>query len=128
MLLPKEEWGRQDDKAQEMKNFIKRFTFKQFCMLFEHVGYFKNASGFQRQCDYVINNKKEILVDFVGKYENLEKDWDYLCKNVFHHEYVLPHHRRSRHRKDYMSYYDEETRQKIADYYKEDFEIFGYDK
>lgn len=99
------------------------------------------------QHEYVCDKKGTVLVDFVGRFERLAEDFrrvaDELCLPIRD----LPHTNSStptgsgaswstcarviaqhprRWRKDYTTYYDQRTRDLVADVYASDVEMFGY--
>ncbi len=66
------------------------------------------------------------IVDFIGRYENLEEDFRYI-QNKIGINAELKHLNITRCREDdYMKYYTEETKQIVADVYAEDIRIFRY--
>lgn len=69
------------------------------------------------------NNRN--LFDFIGRYESLQKDFDFVCDRLGFFRIRLPHYNRTRHA-HYSSYYSEETRQIVGELYREDVEMFGY--
>ena len=132
-----------------------RYDFKTF--LFQH---FPIPSWSDEYCHiipqyhYIVDGQENILVDFVGKYENLKKDFDTVCKKLGISQADLPHTNKSKsivrefqntplevlknlrdvlsikYRKnnfqDYTEYYDKESKEFVAELYKKDIEIFGY--
>lgn len=66
-------------------------------------------------------------IDFIGRFENLQNDFNYICDKIGIEKTELPWKNKSK-RDDYKSYYDKETKELIYNFYKEDFKKFGYDK
>jgi hypothetical protein len=77
------------------------------------------------QLDYVADEKGDIIVDFVGKYENLERDVSTVLKALQLESLPLPHVNKSQH-KHYSEYYTEETKNLIAERYSRDIQFLGY--
>lgn len=65
-----------------------------------------------------------LLVDFIGKFENLDQDFGLVCEKVGISA-RLPHINKMQ-RSGYRDYYDSETRDLTAKLYAEDIERFGY--
>lgn len=65
-------------------------------------------------------------LDFIGRFENLQEDYSKVCsiincKNEIKH--IEPNHKKFKH---YTEYYDEETREIVAEKYAKDIKYFGY--
>jgi hypothetical protein len=73
----------------------------------------------------------KIVVDFVGRFENLNLDFKYVCKKLGQ-PYKLEHKNRSADqyirdiKLDYQEYYTKELRDMAGDIYARDIELFGY--
>jgi len=74
---------------------------------------------------YFLSNNNQLLVDFVGRSESLQADFSYVCGLVGIPNIILPKENVSKHKK-YQQYYNNETRQIVAERYKKDIELFGY--
>ncbi len=81
---------------------------------------------------------KTPFIDFIGRYENLQEDFDEVCSKIGLDYIKLPHKNKgegsacndgsckSIRRKNYREFYDEETKDFVALKYKEEIEKFKY--
>jgi len=83
-------------------------------------------TSIEKQTDYLIDLSGNIIVDFIGKYESLQQDFDHVCETTGMKKRALPHRRQAKDRKSYRDYYDDQTAQRIADYFKKDIDILKY--
>tara|TARA_B110000495_G_scaffold64587_1_gene54950 strand:- start:7140 stop:7772 length:633 start_codon:yes stop_codon:yes gene_type:complete len=65
------------------------------------------------------------LVDFVGKFENLQQDFNTVCHSIGLSQRLVPHINISKY-KHYTKYYDEDTKQVVANRYAKDIDYFKY--
>jgi hypothetical protein len=65
------------------------------------------------------------FVDFIGKFEEISDDWAYIA-GVIGCGTKLPHENRSVHG-HYRDYYDAESKKIVAEIYRRDINIFGYE-
>jgi len=75
-------------------------------------------------CDFLFDDNNHLLVDFVVRYEQLEKDWEVVCKKIGLPKKNL--HKNKGIHKHYSSYYDEHTKKVIEERYKRDISFFNY--
>jgi len=85
---------------------------------------------YQPQYKYLVNEEDQIIVDFIGKYENIQSDWTLLCEYLQLNKQQfrtlsLPHHNKSNH-DDYRTYYDDNDAERVCNIYKKDIELFDY--
>jgi chondroitin 4-sulfotransferase 11 len=76
------------------------------------------------QSAFVLDERRESLVDFIARYERLSQDWDFICERLGIRT-ALPLRMRSYHR-SYQDYYTAESRARVAEIYAQDIDVFGY--
>ena len=101
-------------------------SFKTFCLDFcERDGYnWNNRPHFLPQVRFVSLTGESIDVDFLGKFENLKKDY-LIIKKKLRLPAPLPHARQRAH-KHYQQCYDDETINLIGEKYAKDIKLLGY--
>jgi hypothetical protein len=77
------------------------------------------------QHNYVADGRGRLILDFIGYYERLERDFAAVCARLGV-QVTLPHNNRTNHG-DYRSYYTWVTRELVARHFGRDAEFFGYD-
>jgi hypothetical protein len=84
-------------------------------------------TSIERQSDYVIDLHGRVIVDFIGRYENLAGDFAEACRRIGIRCPDLPHKRKAvDRRRDYRSYYSDALAERVARYFQRDIELFGY--
>lgn len=70
---------------------------------------------------------RTLNVDFVMRYENIKKDFSYVCEQIGLSNVELPHRNKSTNkRKHFLSYYDQALFELVAEKYAIDIELFNY--
>jgi sulfotransferase famil protein len=81
---------------------------------------------FVPQYKFVCARSGKLLVDFVGRFENLAEDYAHVCREL-NVDRPLEHINRTPKRsRDYRDCYNDETRRIVADVYRRDIDLFGY--
>ena len=115
-------WTQKPKQLQTRKDYgydIKAKGFKAFI---------KSNSSCLNECYH--NNEGQLYwlndkIDFIGRYENLQQDFNTICDKIRIPRQALPHINKSKH-KHYTEYYDDETRETVAEKYAKDIEYFDY--
>jgi len=69
---------------------------------------------------------KNIMVDFVGRYENLAQDFNVVREKLGFGKNLLFENKTEVKIKDYRDFYSEDSKAIVAEVYREDIELFGY--
>jgi len=77
------------------------------------------------QFDWMANEKGQINMDFVGRTENIEKDFRRICCRVELSKKTVPKLNQTRH-KPYKFYYDEHTKNIVKKMFERDIDFFKY--
>ena len=77
------------------------------------------------QVNFLYDSAGELLVDYVGHFEIFAQSVLQVLSAIGLEATTIPHTQKSE-RGPYAAYYDEQSREIIADMYKRDIELFGY--
>lgn len=77
------------------------------------------------QINMLCDKQGELLMDFVGKMENVNNDWRTVCEKIGIEHQALPRINSTQHR-HFREYYDHESRQWVARHWKREIELFDY--
>lgn len=114
-------------KRKEGIQMAERMSFEKFV---DWINYASDTcihpSQHKNQLDWFTDKQGNILVDFVGKFENLNNDWEKVCQHLSIRA-PLPHLRKNpSNKKHYTEYYTDRTRDIIREKFIVDIEHFGY--
>ena len=76
------------------------------------------------QWNWITDKDGTVLVDFIGRFENLQQDFNTVCLQIGK-RVILPHRNKSK-RSDYRTYYHDASIEIIGQWFKDDIEPFGY--
>ena len=141
------------DRAVSLYKYIglrKGLSFKQFVAERLRGDLWKNWRWFVGpQADFVCHPNGTVLVDFLGRFENLQADFQHVCRRLHLLQPQLPHVNKSKGPKfslrrvlaslrdtvtgrascspcHYSDYYDDETKNIVSELYHQDGHLFGY--
>lgn len=107
------------------KNHYQHALFSSFKNFEEYLDWRVNKE-LKLQKSFVTDSKGELLVDHVGRFEQLQEEFDFICQQVGIPEVKLPVLNKSN-SGSYASYYNDKTIQLVAEAFREDIEFLGYD-
>jgi hypothetical protein len=106
----------------------KSLNFKEFVLyIAEQQRKEKLFAHYKPQFDFVTDENGDRMVDFIGKYENLNEDWERIRRLTGFEFSYLPRINQSNHG-PFRDYYDRETISIVNEIYTMDFGFFGYAK
>lgn len=113
--------------SDDFDKYLKRFnSFTDFVMNFDEK--ILDQIHFSQQYEWVCDDKDNLIVDFVGRFEHLQKDFDEVCQILNLPNIPLLHSNKTKNKpkNHYSSYYNNETKQIIEQKYIKDIEMFEY--
>jgi len=117
-----------DKKLSNM--YLKKYNgdFEFFVKDFIYNDKMKHLFHLHPQHEFICDETGRLLVDFVGRFENLQEDFNKVCDkfNVPHIELSQLNKTQYRKAVHYTEYYSIETRDIVAEKYRKDIEIFDY--
>ena len=87
--------------------------------------YYDNPRMFMPQFDWVSDDEGQLLVNSIGRFENLTNDFDEICSKIGVVGCVLPHVKKSN-RGDYRKYYDDRSIEIVRKWFEKDIDYFEY--
>lgn len=87
---------------------------------------YQEMHPFENQLDWISDEQGNILTDFIGKLENLEEDYAFVCNKLKMEQSPILHNNKSKH-KHYTKYYTSDAMiESVAEKYAKDIEYFKY--
>jgi hypothetical protein len=80
---------------------------------------------FKTQYEYLYKDG-ECLLDFIGRFEHFQRDFNIMCDTMDIPRVKLPHHNRSSYEKPYQQHFTTSQIELVAEIFAEDIGLFGY--
>ena len=130
------------------RNYFHHLSFRDFVLnKLPRPGWDDQYRHVMPQYDMLHDRQGNLLVDFVGRFESLQQDFDRVCERLGIVDSSLPHRNRSdkksrdlkRKLRNFLfmngenrfqnmaEFYDDETREAVMEYYRKDIDTFGYE-
>lgn len=101
-------------------DIIKNFSFEQYLE-------WRINEDLHQQAEYILDDNDGILVDFIGKLENIDEDFNKVCTKIgYNAKLKVLNKNLQRTEKDYRTMYNDYTRKLITKNYNKDIELGGY--
>jgi hypothetical protein len=100
---------------QNFSDFVKNWL--------THENIFKHHH-FKPQYTYIVDKYHKVSVDYIGYFETIEQDYQYIANKMGVN--TLLEKKNIVLRDDYKSFYNQETKDIVADIYQEDIKLFNY--
>lgn len=82
------------------------------------------------QMYWITDDSGNIILDFVGRFEKIEQDFEYVAEKIKLYEWcdnpILQHVRKKENEQHYTEVYNEKGRNHVARYFASDILTFGY--
>ncbi|MBK8807399.1 MAG: sulfotransferase family 2 domain-containing protein [Bacteroidales bacterium] len=118
--------GNKSEYEWSMKQIAPFNTFNEFVINWlDNIDNRISKIQFYEQSKFILNNNNKSQVNYIGKYENLLADFDYVRSKIGKIR-QLEHLNSSNREKDYRNYYNDKSIEIIAKIYKRDIINFGY--
>ena len=130
------------------RNYFHHLSFRDFVLnKMPKPGWDDKYRHVMPQYDMLYDRQGNLMIDFVGRFETLQQDFDRVCEHLGITDSLLPHRNRSdkksrdlkrkirnylfmngeNQRRGVAEFYDDETRAAVAEYYRRDITTFGFE-
>mgnify|MGYP001825085168 FL=1 len=97
----------------------------QRCYVDKDPRYYDQPRMFMPQRQWLIDDGGELLVEFIGRFENLAEDFERICQRLSVTAELG--HAKPSGRGSYRDYYTDDARNLVGEVFAEDIELFGYE-
>lgn len=109
--------------------FNSKMSFEEFAEVVSKIKDEESNQHFLSQHHFLLDPNGNIAVDFLGRFETLQKSFDELCDLLKIKRATLPHKNFSKTLKEkhYSEFYTPHLKELVNERYKKDIELFGYE-
>jgi hypothetical protein len=107
--------------------FFAGMSFDEFVLAVASIPDEEADGHFRSQHTFVTNAEGQVAIDFVGRYEHLADDFRLVEQQIGLPTTELPRLQEARERLKYAGFYTPETRRIVAERFRVDLEMFGYE-
>jgi hypothetical protein len=107
--------------------FTAGMSFEAFVMAVASIPDSEAEAHFRSQSTFITNRAGEIAIDFVGRYERLLIDFEYVRECIGLPDINLPRLQAASRPVNYHDYYTTYTRRVVAERFQGDIELFKYE-
>jgi hypothetical protein len=117
------------DKIWAEKNLDTYDTFDKFVCEWVNKKNIHTKNHFVPQYHYICNASGKIMVDYIGRFETINKDYEHILEKIGLKNEIKHENKTSNQKKMacYTEYYTENTKKIIADVYEKDINLLGYE-
>lgn len=115
-------WKYVDENSSNFEEFILNCTDN---IVENREGFLYKKSFTRNQLDYFTDDSGNIAVDFIGRFENLQTDFEKVLEHLNFPKSELSWTNKTN-RSDFREYYTRETREIVAERFSKDIKHFGY--
>lgn len=118
--------GRNKYDLEWSESVLSKFpTFKSFVMEWVSESNIKDWNHFSLQSEYIFDDKGVCMVDFIGHFETLSRDFTIIASKLGVQNELSNINKSNR--KQYHEYYDNDMIAVVKEVYKKDLELLGYE-
>lgn len=118
-------WSRLVSEYFWRRNVMNTFKDCSFLEFIKNIVPTHKGVHFKQQSEFILDINDNILIDYVGKIETFDTDWQHVCNTIDKDTSSLCKVNSTQH-KHYTKYYNNESREIVATLYARDIKCFNY--
>lgn len=114
------------ERRKELELVANHEDFEGFLYSFiEEPSKYLDIPYFRPQSSFLVDDKGEMPLDFLGRFETFEKDLSVVLREIGSRRMLFKHRKKSK-RRDYREYYSAKSSKAVGEIYIRDIQNFGY--